>query len=629
MQMAPSSRWRCAFTWTTLAALPLLAQPAAAQPAPPKPLPANVTSDANRRVVAFIHGNVPIYRDELGDYLISRGGMEKLELLVNRRFLEVAAARRNISVTPEEIKAGLEDDLRGAKVDMAAFTQYIRERYGKTVFEWEQDVIRPRLQLAKMCQAEITVAPEELQKVFESQYGEKREAQIIAWPKTTELPEEQKAKARTSAEEFTRLAAIQPDRRLGEAKPAGLVQPVGRHIDGEDPNVENALFTMKEGEISPWIETRTGWTCVRLTRIIPPADPKLTLDNVKNEIYKDVVDRKLNAAIPAMFAKIKQEANPQLTKQAPLPAQFDPAHPPVRIDHADPRVLAVVYGNVAVTREDLGDFLIVRGGFDKIELLVNRRIIEWEAAKRGVSIAPEELEAAKKAYVNQLGIDNVTVADFIKHVLPRQKMTEYAWIEDIIKPELLMAKLCRPRVKISEDDLNKAFENQYGEKREAKIIIWRKDEFRIALKQWDEARKGADSFDRIARSQSDPNVAGAAGRVAPIGRYPLADNPLIAETVFKLEVGEVSQLFETPAGIMCVKCTGKVPPVAGVKLENVRTGLEKLLFDQKLAREQGLLFGEMKHAANPNILLRGPTSSREFEEGNRQLIEQVIGTQPR
>src|SRR5262245_53679868 len=71
---------------------------AVAQPAPPAPLPPAIAPGAavrpgapapaaaplpepDRRIVGYIYGNVPITREELGDFLIARGGHEKLELL--------------------------------------------------------------------------------------------------------------------------------------------------------------------------------------------------------------------------------------------------------------------------------------------------------------------------------------------------------------------------------------------------------------------------------------------------------------------------------------------------------------------------------------------------------------------
>lgn len=613
-----------------VALLPTIGQPAVAQqPAPPKPLPADVTGETGKRVVAFIHGKVPISREELGEFLIARGGMDKIELLVNKKIIDFEAQKRGVSVLPIEIVAGLEDDLRGASVDRAAFIQFIRERYGKTLYEWEQDVIRPRLLLGKMCREKITVSPDDLKRAFETRYGEKREAQLIVWPKgvqgVPDLTRAEKDAARSSTAEFDKLAARQPDPKFAAA--GGRVAPVGRHIDGEDPNVEAALFALKEGEIGPWVETKTGWTCVRCLKIIP-ADPNVTVDKVKDELQKEVYDRKLSAAIPDLFAEIKKVADPKLTVHVPVPPGADPKNPPPRVPHPDPKVLAVIYGTTPVTREDLGEFLIARGGYEKVEFLVNKRIIEAEAARRGIGLNPEEIAAGQKDYIAKLGIANLTVDDFVKHVLPRRGLTKFSWTEDVIKPELVLAKMCRDRVKVAKEDVEHAFENRFGEKRRAKVILWKKDEARLALKQWDEARKSDEDFDRIARAQSDPTLASKCGEVEPIGRYVDADDRRIEQVVFSLRVGEVSQLFETPVGIMCVKCIGVVPPQAGVTLEAVRAELEKLVYQRKLDRAIPSYFAELKQAAGAEVLLRGPTTPREFQDGVWNLIQQAGGTAP-
>ncbi|MDB5308194.1 MAG: prsA 3 [Gemmataceae bacterium] len=586
---------------------------------PPRPLPAAVTNESAKRVVAYIYQGIPVTREDLGEFLISRGGMDKIDLLVNRRIIETEAARRGLSVTQTEIDAGLGEDLSGINVNQAEFVQAILPRYGKTLFEWEQDVVRPRILLGKMCRGRVQATDADLMRAFETRYGEKREGQIVIWPKGANMPaltQEVKTTARGNPVEFDKLAAGQPDQRFAGVR--GRLAPVGRHLDGEDSRVTGALFALKEGEISEWIETDTMSTCIRCLKVIPP-DPVITPAKVRIELEKDVIDRKLNAEIPAFFAELKKTANPTLTVHVPVPPQADPkVAPPVRAPVEDPRVLAVIYGNVPVTREDLGEFLIARGGHEKLELLVNKKILETEMARRGVMITPQEIEAAQAECVKKLGI---SMDDFVKQILPRQKLTPQTWTEDVIRPELALMKVCKDRVQVTDDDLRKAFENRYGEKRQAKIILWRKDEFRQAQKQWDEARKGDVEFDRIARGQSDPNLASACGQVASIGRYGGAENPKIEEVVFTLRVGEVSQLFETPAGIMCVKCTAIVPPAIGTTLDMVRTALEKDVYEKKLAKEIPAYFAEMKKLANPNLLLKGPPTAKEYEEGVLNLIQ--------
>ena len=202
-----------------------------------------------------------------------------------------------------------------------------------------------------------------------------------------------------------------------------------------------------------------------------------------------------------MFGVTTDRASAQLPGTPPAPA-------------ADHRVVAYIYGSVPVTREELGEFLIARGGAEKLELLVNKRIIEIEAARRNITITATEIEAGLNDDLKGLGINK---ADFIKHVLPRYGKTLYEWTEDVIKPRLMLNKMCRDRVKVTDDDLRKAFENRYGEKRQAKVICWNKQDQKAALKQWEEARKSEVDFDRIARTQADPNLASSCGLVAPVG----------------------------------------------------------------------------------------------------------------
>ena len=284
--------------------------------------------------------------------------------------------------------------------------------------------------------------------------------------------------------------------------------------------------------------------------------------------------------------------------------------------------IAMIYGNVPVTREELGEFLIARGGYEKVELVVNKRIIEIEAARRNITVTPTEVRAGLEDDIRGLGI---SLDDFKKHVLPRYGKTLYEWTEDVIKPRLMLGKMCRDRVTVSEEDLKRIFENKHGEKRQAKIIRWPEKELRAAQHDWDTARKGDTEFDSVARRQSDPALAAAAGLTAPVGKNAFEDSEgkqdEIERVLFSLKVGEISQLFQTKAGIMCVKCVAIIPPDTNVKLEQVKTTLEKEVFDRKLSQEVPKYFTELKKRAKPEVFLKGPPSAREFEEGTKEIMK--------
>jgi hypothetical protein len=317
------------------------------------------------------------------------------------------------------------------------------------------------------------------------------------------------------------------------------------------------------------------------------------------------------AAQPAQPAQPPMGGQPQPKGQPPLPT-------------TDHRVVAYITNPttntlIEITREDLGEFLIARGGYEKLDLLVNKKIIETEAARRGIVVTTVEIKAGLEEDLRGLGI---SIKDFEKHVLPRYHKNLYEWVEDVIKPRLMLSKMCQDRVKVTEQDLMKLYENKYGERRQAKVICWNRDDLRTAQRQWDEARKGDADFDRIARTQTEPALASSCGLVAPIGRYTEAQDEKVEQMLFSLREGEVSQLFDTPSGIMCVKLVA-ILPSQKEKMpldEKLRTTLTNEMRAKRLEQEIGKFFQEIKKVAQPNVLLKGPPSAAEFREGVGQII---------
>ena len=266
--------------------------------------------------------------------------------------------------------------------------------------------------------------------------------------------------------------------------------------------------------------------------------------------------------------------------------------------------VAFIYGNVPITRQDLGEFLIARGGTDKAELLVNKMIIEHECRQRGVTVTPQEMEAALLSDLAGLTIKR---EDFVKLVLPRYGKTLYEWMEDVIKPRLLLTKLCRHRIKLDKADLDKQFEREYGEKRRVQIIMWPKgDDLKAIEREYGKIRTGQEEFDRAARAMANPSLASVAGHIKPISRHLYAEDPKIEKMAFELKPGEVSQIIQTSQGFVVMKLHEVIPPDAKVKREEVMARLEKQAMEEKLTEEIPKCFAELKTAAQPKMLLDGP-----------------------
>ena len=142
-----------------------------------------------------------------------------------------------------------------------------------------------------------------------------------------------------------------------------------------------------------------------------------------------------------------------LPTTAPEPTNVDPASK----DYGT-RAVAYINKNRVVTRAELAEFLIARGGYEKVELLVNKMIIEEAAREAKITVTTQEMEVA---FADDLKISNPPIQkkDFVNVVLPRYGKSLYEWMEDVIRPRLLLTKMCRENVKVNPEDLTKAFEN--------------------------------------------------------------------------------------------------------------------------------------------------------------------------
>lgn len=267
-------------------------------------------SDNAKRIVAQIHESIPLSREEFGEYLINRVGNDRIEAFVNRRILEVECQRRGIYVTDAEVQAQLNDELKslGAGVTEKEFTNQILKRFNKSLFEWKEDVIRPRIALTKMVQGQAVVAPDELQKAFEARFGEKVKVRMIVLEKNNTRWSQIYEAVKNSEEKFIIEAKSQfiP----GLASLGGEVPPIHKHFG--DQRIEREAFMLKTGEVSSVFEMPDG------TRVILKCDGRIPADNTarfdehRMKIHEELRAQKINQMIPEHFKQLKEIARVQV-----------------------------------------------------------------------------------------------------------------------------------------------------------------------------------------------------------------------------------------------------------------------------------------------------------------------------
>src|SRR5207248_932150 len=143
-------------------------------------------------------------------------------------------------------------------------------------------------------------------------------------------------------------------------------------------------------------------------------------------------------------------------------------------------------------------------------------IIDHACKQLNVSVTPEEVEAAIN---DDLAVMNIDRATFVKQFLMKQyNKTLFEWKEDVIKPRLLLSKLCMHQVKVEEADVQRAFEARYGEKVRCRMILWQKGQEKFAYQVYDKIRTSEAEFDQAARHQVSSVLSANGGYIDPLGR---------------------------------------------------------------------------------------------------------------
>jgi RNA polymerase sigma factor (sigma-70 family) len=299
-------------------------------------------------------------------------------------------------------------------------------------------------------------------------------------------------------------------------------------------------------------------------------------------------------AASAKAPPVREAAHP--ADSLPPPVQAKPALNPTR-------AVALIFDDIPISREELGEFLIARYGKENVERLVNRRIVEHFTGKNGITVTEKEIDDALSEDLAQLRVNR---GDFVSKVLKAYGKTLYEWREDVIRPKLMLGKLCRRKLTVSEEEMHAQFESLFGKKARCKVIVWPKESGRLAAwRAYQEIRHtDEEAFDRVARQQPNAMLAAAGGEIPPIGLLP-GDETLPLKDVFAMKPGELSPLLTAKDGsFVIIKCLGFIPPDRGRIFEKERPRLMKEVLDRKIAAEIPRQFQEFRTAARPKILLK-------------------------
>ena len=255
---------------------------------------------------------------------------------------------------------------------------------------------------------------------------------------------------------------------------------------------------------------------------------------------------------------------------------------------ADKNVVAVVNGE-EVNRDRLADLLIDMYGNEGLGMLIRRTLVKQESIKRNVTVTEEEIAERIEALVGgqikqQMKKGGLKDEDALKRELEKAKLTLDQYKKNIqkrfklsngqVEAELLAEKIIKQTIKITDEELREAYEEQLGEKILARQIVLRTS--RDAERNLERIKTGAD-FEALARKESvDRNSASRGGKMRPFG-----PKGTIGKEVANLKNGEVSKIIKTDSGYHIIKIEKRIPR-SMKKFSEVKEDLAKLVTAQKV-----------------------------------------------
>ena len=246
--------------------------------------------------------------------------------------------------------------------------------------------------------------------------------------------------------------------------------------------------------------------------------------------------------------------------------------------------VAVVDGET-ITRGQLAKELIANDGRRQLELTINRKIIDQALRKRKIKITNAEIEKEFDETIERL---NLSRKEFIKTVLERREITLPQYVRENVWLAVALKKLVAESIKVTKQDLDKAFEANYGEKVRVRMLVV--VEQRKAQKLWEKAHaeKDLDKRDELFGEMcktytTDAATRAYAGETQPIHRH--TNYPAIEKPAFGLDKGELSEIIQVRDGHVILLGLGRIPARTDLTMDSISDEEKKLTVREVMTKD--------------------------------------------
>jgi len=560
----------------------------------------NEATDAPRiQTLAIVNGST-VTRQEVANECMRRFGNEVLESLINKMLVFQECQRLGITITEQDVNDELTKNASKLGWTAERYVKLQCEERGISVDRLKRDILWSELALRRLAESQTQVSPQEISERLEFEFGPKVQVrQLVVDSKEKALHFKQMAEEDpASFEKICKEYSI--DRN--SAALGGLLPPV--RLNSGFPEFENMAFSLQAGEVSQPFPVEKQFVVMKCIRKIPAeqlgeADTAAASERIKAELARE----KLRGAALKMFEQMQTNAkivnvmnDPELRRQ-------------------NPGVAAIVNGK-PVQQKVVSEECIVRFGKTLLAVLIRNRLLEQSLQAAGRTLSEERTSqlidkeiarvAVERGFVVQ---DEPKVEEFLTFVTRNEPSKVEFYIEDEVWPTVALQELVRDRVQVSEEDLQKSFEANYGPRVEVRAMMF--SDHRSASKIWKMATANPteDFFGQLANQYSiEPMSKNNFGHIPPIQKF--SGRPTLENEAFALQAGEISKVIQLGDYWTFLYCRGRTTPKVA-NMDEVREYIEKDVWTRKLFVEMEIARQKMFKEAQIDNYLTGTSQPGE------------------
>ncbi|MCA9104081.1 MAG: peptidylprolyl isomerase [Pirellulaceae bacterium] len=544
-------------------------------------------------VVAVVNGE-SINREQLAQECRARYGVDALRALVARLLIFNENQRLGIVITEADVDNHIGQTAQQFGLTATQYAKMLEEERGIPTERLRQ-MTWMDISLTQIASRDIQVDEQEVANRVESLVGPRVQVRMISMLDRRQA-EEVLQLARANPDDFGRLAKEYSADRISAAS-LGAVAPIRRHLG--NPEFEDAVFLLKEGEISEVIEVANQFVVVQCVKHLPghdltPAQLQQVEAGVRGELMQDqmqLASKTLLESLEARAEIVNVFNTPDLAQQMP-------------------GVAALVNGE-RITMRDLSEECISRFGEEVLQGEVHRMLLLQALKQRNLSVTEADLQAEiERAAIAERFVRADGTADvdgWLADVMETEGATVDLYVRDAVWPSCALKKLVGESISISEEDIQKAFEANYGPRVEVLAIVMQDQ--RTAQRVWAKVTENPtdEFFGQVASEYSEEPVSRANfGAVPPIAQH--GGRPELETVAFSLQPGEISGLTNVGSSWVILKCLGHTEPVVR-DVADVREQLIEFLHEQKLRVAMGREFERLYSSAWIDNFLAGTTQT--------------------